>query len=218
MTLTVFLHPFSSYCQKAKTAFYEKGVAFETKMLDGSEPVASEFSALWPIGRFPVLVDGDRLVFEATGIIEYLDTLHPESSRLIPADPLQAVEVRMWDRFFDNYINYPQQRMVYAALGREPDDGADGARWKAAFDTAYAFLDRHMAGREWAAGGQFSLADCAAAPALLYADWTYAIPRHFENVWAYRNRLLARPSYARALDEARPYRHFFPLDAPEDRD
>jgi glutathione S-transferase len=218
MTLSVYLHPLSSYCQKAKTAFYEKGVDFETKMLDGSEPVAGEFASLWPIGRFPIVVDGDRRVFEATCIIEYLDVRYPDTLRLIPEDPEQAVDVRMWDRFFDNYISYPQQRMVYTAIGREPDDGQDNARWKAAFDTAYAVLDRHMAGREWAAGERFSLADCAAAPALLYADWTYAIPRDFENVRAYRERLLARPSYARALDEARPYRHMFPLGAPEDRD
>lgn len=218
MALTLYLHPLSSYCQKAKTAFYEKGVAFETKMLDGGEPVASEFARLWPIGRFPILMDDGRMVFEATSIIEYLDVIHPEKEPLIPADPGTAVEARMWDRFFDNYISYPQQRIVYVAIGREVDEGDDCARWKSAFDTAYAVLDRHMAGREWAAGDRFSLADCAAAPALLYADWTYPIPGSFENIRAYRDRLLARPSYARALDEARPYRHMFPLGAPEGRD
>jgi glutathione S-transferase len=218
MALKLYLHHLSSYCQKAKTAFYEKKIDFETKMLDGSEPVASEFASLWPIGKFPALVDGDRLIFEATGVIEYLDARFPDTPRLLPGDPVAAAEVRMWDRFFDNYINYPQQQMVSIAIGRDPDDGQGGARWKAAFDTAYAFLDRHMAGREWAAGPAFSLADCSAAPGLLYADWTYAIPRHFRNIWAYRDRLLARPSYARALDEARPYRHMFPLGAPVDRD
>jgi glutathione S-transferase len=180
--------------------------------------VQSEFAALWPIGKFPVLVDGDRFVFEATGIIEYLDALHPDTNRLIPADPLLAAEVRLWDRFFDNYINSPQQRIVYAAIGQEVDDGNGGAKWKAALDTAYALLDRRMAGREWAAADRFSLADCAAAPALLYADWTHPIGKQFGNVWAYRDRLLARPSYARALDEARPFRHLFPLGAPEGRD
>jgi glutathione S-transferase len=218
MTLAMYLHPLSSYVQKAKTAFYEKAVPFEAKMLDGSEPVASEFSALWPIGRFPVVTDGNELVFEATGIIEHLEVRFPDAPRLIPANPAAAAEVRMWDRFFDNYVNYPQQRIVYLAIGREPDDGQDGARWKAEFDKAYALLDKRMEGREWAAADQFSLADCAAAPALLYADWTYAIPREFKHLWAYRDRLLARPSYARALDEARPYRHMFPLGAPEGRD
>lgn len=219
MTLKLYAHPFSSYCQKAKTAFYEKGVAFEEVMLDGSEPAANEFAALWPIGRFPLLTDGNdendrRVVFETTTIIEYLDAKYPDKP-LIPGDPITAVEARMWDRFFDNYVSYPQQRLVYGALGRE---AKDDARWHGALDTAYAVLDKHLAGREWAAGDAFSLADCAAAPALLYADWSHAIPKSFANVWAYRDRLLARPSYARALDEARPYRHYFPLGAPEGRD
>jgi glutathione S-transferase len=218
MTLAMYLHPLSSYSQKAKTAFYEKGVNFETRMLDGSEPVASAFAALWPIGRFPVLTDGDKLVFEATSIIEYIDNLYPGTSRLIPEDQAKAADVRMWDRFFDNYVNYPQQRMVYAAIGRETDDGEDCARWKAAFDTAFTVLDHHLKGREWVAGDTFSLADCAAAPSLLYADWTYPIPKNYKEVWAYRDRLLARPSYARALDEARPYRHMFPLGAPVGHD
>jgi glutathione S-transferase len=215
--LIVYLHPLSSYVQKAKIAFYEKGIEFEARMLDGSEPTASEFAGLWPIGRFPILRDGDDLVFEATSIIEYLDVRFPGVPRLIPSDPAGAVQVRMWDRFFDNYINYPQQRLVYIAIGREPDDGESGAKWKAALDAAYALLDSRMVGREWVAG-DFSLADCAAAPSLLYADWTYRIPRRFGNLWSYRQRLLARPSYARALDEARPYRNMFPLGAPEDRD
>jgi glutathione S-transferase len=215
MTLTMYQHPFSSYVQKAKTAFYEKDVPFEEKMLDGSDPVASEFAALWPIGRFPVVTDGDRLVFETTAIIEYLDARYPDTPRMIPADPMAAVEVRMWDRFFDNYINLPQQRIVYGAIGRA---AKDEERCHAELDTAYAVLDKHMAGREWAASETFSLADCAAAPSLLYADWTYAIPKTFANVWAYRDRLLTRPSYARALDEARPFRHYFPLGAPEGRD
>ncbi len=217
MALELYLHPLSSYVQKAKTAFYEKDLKFETRMLDGSDPVASEFAALWPIGRFPVLADDGRLIFEATSIIEYLEARFPDSPRLVPDDRLMAAEVRMWDRFFDNYVNYPQQRIVFTAIGREPDDGESGARWKAMFDTAYALLDRRMADRIWVAG-DFSLADCAAAPSLLYADWTYPIPARFVALLAYRQRLLARPSYARALDEARPYRHMFPLGAPEGRD
>jgi len=118
MALALYLHPLSSYSQKAKTAFYEKGMQFEERLLDGSEPVASDFAALWPIGRFPVATDGDRLIFEATGIIENLEILYPDRPRLIPEDPVVAAEARMWDRFFDNYVQYPQQRMVYAALGR----------------------------------------------------------------------------------------------------
>jgi glutathione S-transferase len=215
VALQLYLHPLSSYCQKAKTAFYEKDVPFETKMLDGSEPVASEFAALWPVGRFPILVDGERMIFETTIIIEYLDAHYPGAIRLIPRDPDMAIEARMMDRFFDNYLNGPQQRIVDIALGR---DTAEEAPVRAKLDTAYGALDRLLAGRTWAAGEEFTLADCSAAPALLYADWTHAIPKTYANVWAYRDRLLARPSYARALDEARPYRHMFPLGAPVGRD
>jgi len=217
MTLALYLHPLSSYVQKAKTAFYEKDLPFEARMLDGSDPVATEFAALWPIGRFPVLVDEGALIFEATSIIEYLDARFPDAPRLVPDDRMAAHDVRMWDRFFDNYVSYPQQRIVYLAIGREPDDGDGGAKWKATLDTAYELLDQRMAKRVWAAG-EFSMADCAAAPALLYADWTHPIPPHLAALRAYRQRLLERPSYARALDEARPYRHLFPLGAPTDRD
>lgn len=214
--MKLYLHPLSSYCQKAVTAFYEKEVPFEPQMLDGGEPVAAEFVALWPIGKFPFLVDGERNIFEATGIIEYLEAKFPESRRLIPADPLVAAEARMWDRFFDNYVGYPQGRLVLAAIGREADDG--GARWKSALDAAYAILDERMATRKWAVGDEFTIADCAAAPHLLYADWSHPIAEKHSNLRSYRGRLLKRPSYARALDEARPYRHMFPLGAPDNRD
>lgn len=218
MPFVLYLHPLSSYSQKAKTAFYEKNLPFEVKLLDGSEPVASEFAAKWPIRRFPVLEHGGDFIFEATSIIEYIDMLHPGEQPLIPRDAATAIRVRMWDRFFDNYTQYPQQRMVNAALGREmePDDGY--VRWRQALETAYAILDRHMKGRRWAAGESFSLADCSAAPALLYADWAHPMAQHFEHARAYRARLLQRPSYARALNEARPYRHLYPLGAPIGRD
>lgn len=215
MTLHLYAHPLSSYCQKAEMAFYENDTPFDLKMLDGSAPVWGEFMGLWPIGKFPVLMDGDRLVTEATMIVEYLDVHYPGATRFIPDDRAAAIEVRQMDRFFDNYINTPQQRIVAIAIER---DQGDVATFRGQLETAYQVLDRWMAGREWAAAGQFSLADCAAAPALLYADWTHAIPKEHRNVWAYRDRLLARPSYARALDEARPYRHMFPLGAPEGRD
>ncbi|MBW9054782.1 glutathione S-transferase family protein [Rhizobium mesosinicum] len=218
MSLAMYLHPLSSYSQKAKTAFYEKDLPFEAKLLDGSEPINSEFSRKWPIKRFPVLEHGGDFIFEATSVIEYIDMLHPGEQPLIPRDAATAIKVRMWDRFFDNYMQYPQQRMVNAAIGREmePDDGY--VRWRQALETAYAILDAHMKGRQWVASETFSLADCSAAPALLYADWAHPVPEHFENLRAYRARLLARPSYARALDEARPYRHLYPLGAPVGRD
>jgi len=117
MALTLYYHPLSSYCQKAETAFYEKGLEFNGKLLDGSEPVHSEFRALWPIGKFPLRVDGERMVFEATAIIEYLDILAPGTERLIPDDPLDAAQARMWDRFFDNYVGYPQGSAARPMMG-----------------------------------------------------------------------------------------------------
>ncbi|QNA84854.1 glutathione S-transferase family protein [Sphingomonas sp. So64.6b] len=219
MTIKLYAHPFSSYCQKALIAFYENDVPFEFVMLDGSEPVASEFAKLWPIKRFPLLVEGERVVPEATMIIEYLAVHHPGSVKLIPDDADVAIEVRMLDRFFDNYVMNAQSRVVFNALREEARRDPQGVEEALAMlDNAYGVLDRWMETREWAAGGAFSLADCAAAPALLYADWTHPIPEKFANVWAYRRRLLARPSYARALDEARPFREYFPLGAPVGRD
>lgn len=215
MTLKLYAHPLSSYCQKALMALYENDTPFDFAMLDGSDPVWSEFTKLWPIGKFPVLTDGDRLITEATIIIEYLDAHYPGATCFVPDDRDAAIEVRQLDRFFDNYVNTPQQRIVAIAIER---DTGNEAMFRSQLETAYQVLDRWMAGREWAAGGAFSLADCAAAPALLYADWTHAIPKEHKNVWAYRDRLLARPSYARALDEARPYRHMFPLGAPQGQD
>jgi glutathione S-transferase len=168
--------------------------------------------------RFPVLVDGDRTVIEATCIVEYLGLYRPGPVRLIPEDPKAALETRFMDRFFDNYVATPQQKVVFDALcppeSRDPH-GVQKAR--AMLDTSYAWLDKVMATREWAAGDRFSLADCAAAPFLFYADWTQPIGPAHRHVIAYRRRLLQRPSFARAVDEARPYRHYFPLGAP-DRD
>ncbi len=214
MTLSLYIHPLSSYSQKAIMAFYENDLAFERKLLEG-EAASEAFRALWPIGKFPVLTDGGRLVFDATTIIEYIDAAYPGPTRFMPDDRLAAVEVRMLDRFFDNYLQTPFQTIVGMAIGQAH---GDEAALRARLETAYAWLDSWLEGREWAAAGVFSLADCAAAPALLYADWTHPIPKRHRNVWAYRDRLLARPSYARALDEARPYRHLFPLGAPDGRD
>lgn len=214
--IELFAHPFSSYCQKAEIAFYETGVPYDLKLLEQGEALA-ELERLWPLKRFPVLREGERVVPEATSIIEYLHVHHPGAVSLIPRDPDAAIEVRLWDRFFDNYVMTPQGDIVFNAI-RRPEErdpiGDDKAR--AMLDTAYAILDDRMAARDWVAG-DFSMADCAAAPSLFYADWTHAIGDRFANVTAYRRRLLARPSVARAVDEGRPYRHYFPLGAP-DRD
>jgi glutathione S-transferase len=219
MTLKLYAHPFSSYCQKALTALYENGTPFELRLLSQDNPqVLAEFAKLWPIKRFPVLVDGSRTVVEATIIIEYLDLYHPGPRPLLPADPRAALDVRSMDRFFDNYISTPQQKIVYDSLRPEAErDPRAVADARAMLDTAYAWLNNVMAEREWAAGDTFSLADCGAGPFLFYADWTHPIAPAFAHVRAYRQRLLARPSFARAVDEARPYRPLFPLGAP-DRD
>lgn len=219
MPLKLYAHPFSSYCQKALIALYENDTPFEWRVLAHDNPqLMAEFAGLWPMKHFPLLVDGACVVTEASIIIEYLGLHYPGPVALLPADPHAALEVREMDRFFDNYVSTPQQRIVYDALRpateRDPRSVADAC---AMLDTAYAWLDRTMADREWAAGDRFSLADCAAAPSLFYADWSHRIDASFVNVIAYRNRLLARPSFARAVDEARPYRPLFPLGAP-DRD
>ncbi|HOV57265.1 MAG TPA: glutathione S-transferase family protein [Rhodanobacteraceae bacterium] len=210
----LYAHPFSSYCQKALTALYENATPFEYRHLE--DPAASaELAALWPIKRFPVLVDGDRTVLEATCVIEYLDLHHPGPVKLIPDDRDAALEVRMLDRFFDNYVSTPQQKLVSDAL--RPADARDPygvTEARALLERAYAWLDAHLDGRTWAAGGAFSLADCAAAPFLFYADWSHPIDARHARVRAYRERLLARQSFRRAVDEARPYRHYFPLGAP----
>jgi len=217
MSLTLYAHPFSSYCQKALTALYENATPFEYRHLE-HEGAMDELAALWPMKRFPVLVDAGRTVIEASTIVEYLDQHYPGRTRLIPEDPDQALEVRIMDRFFDHYISTPQQKIVFDSMRSEADHDPYGvAAARAMLDTAYAWLDRTLADRPWAAGQDFSLADCGAAPFLFYADWTHPIGDAHANVHAYRKRLLARPSFARAVDEARPYRHYFPLGAP-DRD
>lgn len=219
MTLHLYAHPFSSYCQKVLVALYENGTPFEWRQLKHEDAqVMAEFGARWPLKRMPVLVDADRTIMEATTIIEYLGLHYPGPVSLLPNDRRAALEVRVMDRFFDNYISTPQQKIVADAL--RPDTQRDPfgvAEARSMLDTAYAWLDKKMRDREWATGPSFSLADCGAGPFLFYADWTYRIDPSFKHVIAYRKRLLARPSFARAVDEARPYRAFFPLGAP-DRD
>ncbi|HEX5684462.1 MAG TPA: glutathione S-transferase family protein [Ideonella sp.] len=219
MALQLYYHPFSSYSQKALVALYENAIPFEPQSLDGPDsPASRRLAELWPMKRFPVLVDGERTILEASCIVEYLALHRPGPVRLIPEDPDEALEARMLDRFFDNYISTPQQKIVFNALRPAAARDAYGEQEaRDMLDTAYAWLNERMAGREWAVGDRFSLADCGAAPFLFYADWTHAIGDAYPHVKAYRRRLLARPSFARAVDEARPYRPYFPLGAP-DRD
>lgn len=217
MSIEFFAHPFSSYCQKVLIAFYENDIPFTWRMVE-DPGVSEELAALWPMKRFPILRDNGRVVLETSAIIEYLQVHHPGPVRLIPGDPDLAVEVRMLDRVFDNYVMTPQDKCVFDAIRpaehRDPY-GVDEARRM--LDVSYAWLDQRMQGRTWAAGETFTLADCAAAPSLFYADWTYRIPEQYGALHAYRARLLQRSSFARAVDEARKFRHYFPLGAP-DRD
>lgn len=217
MTLELFAHPFSSYCQKALIAFYENDIPFTYRMME-DVGVGEELASLWPMKKFPILRDEGQVVLEASIIIEHLHVQHPGSVKLIPVDRAHAVEARMLDRFFDNYVMTPQGKFVFDAL-RPPESrdpfGVEEARKM--LDTSYAWLDQRMRGRTWVTGDAFTIADCAAAPSLFYADWTHRIPEQYEHLTAYRARLLERPSFARAVDEARRFRHYFPLGAP-DRD
>lgn len=217
MSLVLLGHPFSSYCLKVIVALYENATPFELRLLwNGDQAADAEFAVRWPLKRMPVLVDGGRTVIESSIIIEYLGLNHPGPVPLIPADAGAALEARRMDRIFDNYVMTPMQRIVFDHLRpadqRDPRGVADA---RALLDSAYAWLDEALQGREWAAGDDFSLADCAAAPALLYADWVHEIPSARARVRALRGQLLARPSIARAVDEARPYRKLFPPGAPE---
>lgn len=217
--LSLYAHPFSSYCQKVLIALYESDLPFTYRHLGPEDPAAiEERQALWPLGRFPVLVDDGRTVVESSIIIEHLDLHHPGPVRLLPADPREALEVRFLDRFFDNYIMSAMQAPVFESLRTE---GARKeivmAEARTALDTAYGWLEHRLAGRVWATGERFTLADCAGAASLFYADWVHPIGEAFPTLRAYRARLLARPSVARCVEEGRPYRHFFPLGAP-DRD
>jgi glutathione S-transferase len=219
MALQLYAHPFSSYCQKVLIALYENATPFELRMLSPDDPqAAAEHAALWPLRRMPVLVDSGRAVVEATIIVEHLDLHHPGPVRLVPADPRAALEVRMMDRFFDNYVMTPMQKIVGDTMRAPANRDRHGvAEAHTLLDTAYRWLDDTLEGRQWGAGDSFGLADCAAAPSLFYADWVHPIPEALSNARAYRARLLARPSFARAVDEARPYRPLFPPGAP-DRD
>lgn len=215
--MELFGHPFSSYTWKALIAFYENDTPFTFRQLGPDQPDNSAaFAQAWPIAKFPLLIDGAVTVMEATSIIEHLDAVHPGPARFLPDDPATAREVRMLDRIFDNYVMGAMQAFVDDAL-KPPErrDPVAVAQAGERLDTIHAWLDERMRDREWAVGDTFTLADCAAAPSLFYADWVHPIPPG--PLKAYRARLLARPSVARCVEDARPYRGFFPPGAP-DRD
>jgi glutathione S-transferase len=219
MSLTLYGHPFSSYTQKVLIALYENATPFEFRCLGPETPQHSaEWLRRWPLRKFPLLVDGDRNVAETSIIIEYLQLVHPGPVTLLPSDPMTALEVRFLDRLFDLHVMNVMQHAVEGALTGDPVKRQEGLVTAAGkLDLAYAWLEGHLSGRIWAAGADFTLADCAAAPSLFYADWTHQISEKHPLLREYRARLLARPSFARAVEEARPFRAYFPLGAP-DRD
>jgi glutathione S-transferase len=219
MSLALYGHHFSSYTQKALIALYENETPFRFRNLSHETPENSaEWAARWPLKKFPMLLDGDKQVAETSIIIEYLQLKYPGPVQLIPSDPMAALDVRFMDRFFDLHIMDAMQIAVFAKSGHLPMKPEDGmAQSVAKLEPAYAWLDGYLKGRTWAVGESYSLADAAASPSLFYADWVHEISETFQNLRAYRVRLLARPSFARAVDEARYFRHFFPLGAP-DRD
>jgi glutathione S-transferase len=219
MTLTLYYHPFSSYSWKVLIALYEASTPFTARTVQDPQ-AAAEWKRYWPIGRFPVLVEeSSRLTLpEASIIVEYLDSHHPGPQPLIPANADLQLEVRLLDRFFDFYVHASVQKIVsdrIRAPERRDAQGVEEAH--SMLDTCYGWLERRMEDRKWAAGEGFTLADCAAAPALFYAGWVHPIGAALTNVLTYRARLLARPSVRRAVDEARPFRSIFPGGAP-DRD
>jgi glutathione S-transferase len=215
MSLTLHMHPLSSYCWKVLIALYENDTPFEARVLDLGDPaVVAAFKALWPTTKMPLLCDTarDRTVPETSIIIEYLQATYPGPVRFIPDDPDAALRTRLMDRLFDLYVMTPMQAIVAdrirpADVAKDPY-GVAQARTQIAM--AYDLLETELAGRTWAAGETFSLADCAAAPALFYADKVAPLGAAHPVVSAYLDRLLARPSFARVLQEAEPYFAMFP--------
>jgi len=218
VTLQLFAHPFSSYCQKVLIALFADGTEFEYRLLDQECPENfAELERHWPFKLFPVLLDDGNPVIETTCIIEHLQAHHRGANDWIP-DGEEGRRVRFLDRFFDSYVMNNMSAPVFDAIRPEGSRDAYGvAKAMERLTIAYDWLEANLGDGPWAVGERFSLADCAAAPSLFYADWVQPIAEAHTTLRAYRQRLLARPSVARAVDEARPYRNFFPPGAP-DRD
>ena len=212
MALILHAHPLASYCWKVLIALYENDTPFEFRLVDfGDEKSAADFRALWPLAKMPVLVDDGKAVFESSVIIEHLAIHHPGPVALLPEDRSAALEARMLDRIFDNYVMGPMQAIVgdriRPADSRDPHGVAAARRL---LETGYGWLEDRLDGREWAAGADFGLADCAAAPSLHYADKVQPMAGRFPRLDDYLERLEARSSFARVLAEAGPYAHLFP--------
>lgn len=212
MALKLYYHPLASFCWKALIALYENDVPFEPVLVDlGDVSSRDAFLAVYPIGKFPVIDHDGRIVPGSASIIEYMSLHFPDRSGLVPRDADAALEARIQDRFYDSYVHEQMQKIVADRLRKEGEtDPAGVAAARAQIRTAYDMIEKDMASRQWACGQAFTMADCAAAPALFYANKVEGLqPRH-ENAKAYLERLKARPSFARVLREAEPYFKFFP--------
>jgi glutathione S-transferase len=214
MSLTFYFHPLASYCQKALIALYENATPFTPRLVDlGNEAERAALLKLWPIGKFPVLRDEarDQTVPESSIIIEYLDRHYPGHTKLVPADADLAWQTRLRDRFYDLYVHEPMQKIVADRL--RPTDKRDSfgvEEARARLQTSYGMIEQEMATKTWALGDRFTMADCAACPSLFYANLVMPFGDTYKNVAAYFDRLKARPSYARVLEEAEPYLKLFP--------
>jgi glutathione S-transferase len=214
MSLTLYFHPLSSFCWKVLIALYENDTPFTPNLVNlGNASERAALLKLWPIAKFPVLRDDaqDRTIPESSIIIEYLDNQYPGRTRFIPADAKAALQTRLRDRFYDLYVHLPMQKVVGDRLrpeaGKDPH-GVEEAR--ARIQSCYGMIDREVATKTWATGETFTIADCAAAPALFYASKVVPFGESHKNVIAYLDRLKARPSFARVIKEAEPYFAMFP--------
>jgi glutathione S-transferase len=205
MALKLYFHPLSSFCHKVLIALYETGTPFEPRIVDLFGE-AAEYRKIWPIGKIPVLRDGDRTIPETSIIIEYLAQHYPGKTQLFPADRELCRQMRLRDRFYDLYVHVPMQKIITDRLrpaGKNDPFGVEEAR--ELLKTSLGMIDQDMASNRWVMGNDFTMADCAAAPALFYADWIAPFRDTHKNVAAYLDRLKERPSYARVLKEAEPY-------------
>jgi glutathione S-transferase len=214
MSLELYFHPLSSFCQKVLVALYENDTPFEPHIVDLADATSSAaFKKIWPIGKFPVLRDTatGRTVPESSIIIEYLAQHYPGRTQLVPADADLARQTRMQDRFYDFCVNVPMQKIVTDKLrpvGKNDPHGVEEAR--TLLQTACGMIEQEMETKSWAMGDVFSMADCAAAPALFYANMVMPFGDTHKNAARYLGRLMERPSFARAVREAQPYLGLFP--------
>lgn len=213
MALTLYYHPLSSFVQKVLIALYEKDLAFETNLVNFGDAGAREaFTALWPTAKIPLLRDGERIVPETSIMIEYLDQHHPGARQMLPRADEARLEARLMDRLFDLYVMVPMQHAVGNRM--RPEHQRDSQTAAAAASTlrvAYGLFEKRLAGRKWAIGEEFSIADCAAAPSLFFAAAVEPFAKGHPVLSAYFERLLQRPSVKRAFAEARRYLNLFPL-------